>query len=134
MKLDNSQAVRVVVGILRKENKILVAQRPLHKSYSGYWEFPGGKIEANETSEAALKRELYEELGVEMIVAQFCFQHQHAYPDKIVLLDIWLVTEFSPKPYGKENQTLYWASFPELLKLKLLEGNWAIMEKIKTLV
>ncbi len=126
--------IRTVVGILKRDNKILVAERPDNKPYAGYWEFPGGKIEENESSNAALIRELHEELGIRVISAQPWFEHTHAYPDKIVLLEMWLVTEFLGEPHGKENQTLQWATFPELVALRLLEGNWAIIERIKNLI
>ncbi len=125
--------VKAVVGILCSDNKVLVAERPEGKPYSGYWEFPGGKIESLETSEDALRRELMEELGIGVKRMRHWFEHQHAYPDKIVLLDMWLVDEFIGEPCGKENQQLRWASLADILDLRLLEGNWPIIDKIKTL-
>lgn len=126
--------VRAVVGILKRNGKLLVSQRPEGKPYSGYWEFPGGKIEASESSREALKRELHEELGIEVINAKLWFQHSHAYPDKTVFLEMWLVTEFNGEPHGKENQPLKWATLSEIVDLRLLEGNWPILDKIKTLM
>lgn len=126
-------SVHAVVGILRRDHTLLVAQRPAGKPYSGYWEFPGGKIEQNESALDALKRELHEELGVDILNAEPLFQHTHDYPDKTVLLDLWLVTEFAGEPHGKEDQQLRWATFQDIQALNLLEGNWAIMEKIQRL-
>jgi 8-oxo-dGTP diphosphatase len=124
--------IPVVVGILKFENKFLVGQRSLGKPYSGYWEFPGGKIEENESANDALIRELREELGIEVLVAKPLFKHTHVYPDKTVLLDLWLVEKFAGMPHHKEHQTLRWVTFNELLNLRLLEGNLSIMDKIKT--
>ena len=125
--------IRAVVGILKQNGKVLVGERPPGKSYSGYWEFPGGKIEANETGKEALVRELHEELGIQVLAAQHWFEHTHTYPDKTVSLEMWIVTEFSGEPHGKENQALRWVSLPEILDLRLLEGNWPIIDKLKTL-
>lgn len=123
--------VQAVAGILQKENKILLAERPQGKPYSGFWEFPGGKIETNETGEQALIRELHEELGIEVNTAQLLFPHIYTYPDKIVHLQVWLVSQFKGEPHGKENQTLRWVTMSEMMSMKLLEGNWAILDKLK---
>ena len=128
-----TRLIRVAVGIVKREDKILVAQRPIDKPYSGYWEFPGGKIEADETGDQALKRELLEELGIAVTEAVPLFEHEHAYPDKTVLLEMWLVTQFDGEPTGKENQSLKWATLAEMLTLRLLEGN-SVLEKIKIIL
>ena len=119
--------IKAVAGILLHEDKILVAKRPIGKPYSGYFEFPGGKIEKHETSYEALVRELYEELGVLVISAQAICQHAHTYPDKDVMLDVWLVSHFSGTPEGKENQELTWVTWQQLTTLNVLEGNIAII-------
>lgn len=128
------QPVRVVVGILIRDDKILIAQRPVGKPYSGYWEFPGGKIEANESAKEALQRELREELRIDVIQAQSWFSYAHSYPEKTVLLAVWLVTEFLGEPHGNENQILHWASFAEISEWRLLEGNNKIINRIKVLL
>lgn len=125
--------VRAAVGIIRRDGKVLVAQRPIGKPYSGYWEFPGGKIEENESGADALKRELHEELGIDVIRSEHWFEHIHPYPDKTVYLEMYLVTEFMGEPHGKENQELRWVTLAEIVELRLLEGNWPIIEKIKLL-
>lgn len=123
--------MRAVVGILQRDDRLLVGQRPAGKPYSGYWEFPGGKIEVNESAYAALKRELHEELGIEVMTAKLLFEHAHTYPDKQVYLEIWRVDAFSGEPESRENQLLRWATIDEIKELKILEGNWPIIEKIK---
>lgn len=126
-------SVQAVVGILRKKDTFLLAQRPFGKPYSGYWEFPGGKIEKDESSFAALKRELHEELGIDVTQAHHWFSHTHAYPEKTVHLDLWLVTEFVGEPQSKENQQLRWATLVELMQLDVLAGNWTIIDQLRTL-
>ena len=126
-------AIPVVVGILWRENKILVAERPPHKPYAGYWEFPGGKVEAHETELAAIQRELHEELGIAVKHAKLWRQFTHVYPDKTVLLNLYFITDFSGEPYSREQQQLRWVTWLELLDLRLLEGNKIIIKELGTL-
>jgi 8-oxo-dGTP diphosphatase len=126
--------IRVAVGILKQNNRLLVAERPADKPYAGYWEFPGGKIEEGEVSLDALSRELHEELGVTVVQASHWFDHLHRYPDKTVLLEMWVISEFSGELHGRENQQLKWVTFEEMQALRLLEGNLAIMERVRELV
>jgi len=122
--------IRAVIGILKCDNQVLIAERPSGKPYAGYWEFPGGKIEEDETSFAALVRELHEELSIKVQTASFGFQHHHQYPDKKVSLDIWLVNEFTGTPMPQENQRLAWVDFETIRTWRILEGNIPILEKI----
>ena len=122
--------VHAVAGIICRHNKLLIAQRPEGKPYSGYWEFPGGKIEANETGLAAIKRELHEELGIDVMQAECILEHQHTYPDKIVFLQIFHITHFTGVPHGKENQLLQWTTLAELPSFPLLQGNYALLERL----
>lgn len=125
--------LHAVAAIIMRDGKLLVAERPEGKPYSGYWEFPGGKVEDNETAEAAIQRELREELGIDAIQPAFWFDHLHAYPDKTVLLELWRINEFKGEPKGLENQVLRWVNYDEMLHLRLLEGNLAMLSRIKKL-
>ncbi|HVO29662.1 MAG TPA: (deoxy)nucleoside triphosphate pyrophosphohydrolase [bacterium] len=71
----------VVAGLITREGRILIAQRPEGKKRAGEWEFPGGKAEPGETPQAALERELMEELGVRVIVEPLLEKVEHEYPD-----------------------------------------------------
>lgn len=123
--------IRVAVGILYRDKKILVAERPPDRPYSGYWEFPGGKIEPNETGYEALKRELAEELAIAVIDAELVTEQVHTYPDKTVSLEIWKVNNFTGDPIANENQQLRWVTHEELTQLRLLEGNWQFLPLLK---
>ncbi|NDC21586.1 MAG: cell division protein ZapD [Burkholderiaceae bacterium] len=75
MSVQSRSIVEVAVGILLKEQSlVLMGKRPSGKPYAGYWEFPGGKLEANESITTALERELYEELGIRVLAHQGSFQ------------------------------------------------------------
>ncbi|MDH5544163.1 MAG: Nudix family hydrolase [Gammaproteobacteria bacterium] len=101
--------VHVVAAVITDERgNIFIAKRPADKHQGGLWEFPGGKREADETPLDALKRELHEEIGIDVIDARPLIQINHDYPDKSVLLDTWKVTEFSGEAHGKEGQETSW--------------------------
>ena len=96
------------------QGRILISQRPGHVHQGSLWEFPGGKLEAGETAETGLKRELHEELGITVQAARPLIRVYHAYPDKQVLLDVWRVTSYSGEPAGLEGQPIDWVAVDEL--------------------
>ncbi|HSW68813.1 MAG TPA: 8-oxo-dGTP diphosphatase MutT [Gammaproteobacteria bacterium] len=123
--------MHVVVGIIRNAlDEILIAQRPKHKYKGGLWEFPGGKVEANENVFEALQRELKEELNIDVLTAESWLQFQYDYSDRIVLLDTWKVLAFSGIPQGIEGQAIRWVSSNELSHFQFPEGNHFILEKL----
>ena len=89
---------------------VLLAQRPAGKSLAGLWEFPGGKLEANETPEAALIRELHEELAIEVRAADLhpLTFASHDYGDKHLLMPLYLCRLWAGEPVGREGQALAW--------------------------
>jgi 8-oxo-dGTP diphosphatase len=106
-----SGTVHVAVGIVADPTgAILITRRPNHVHQGGRWEFPGGKVEATESVEAALHRELHEELGIVVQAAEPWLQIRHAYSDKTVLLDVWQVTVWHGEPHGREGQLLQWVT------------------------
>ena len=82
----DSSIIKVTAGIIKSGNKILIARRKKGLHLAGFWEFPGGKIEENESPEFCLKRELSEELGIEVSVDEFFMENIHKYDDKTILL------------------------------------------------
>jgi|SRR6185312_9225569 len=123
--------MHVAVGIIRNAaGDILIAQRPKNTYKGGLWEFPGGKVEAKETVFQALQRELKEELDIEVVTAKPWLQSQHDYSDRVVLLDVWTVTQFSGTPQGAEGQLIRWVSHQELNQFQFPEGNHFILMKL----
>ena len=120
--------VHVAAAVIRAaDGRILIAKRPLDKHQGGLWEFPGGKVEAGETVEAALGRELAEELGIAVTAARPLIQVRHDYPDKQVLLDVWQVTAFEGEPHGAEGQPLAWVEPARLADYRFPAANRPIV-------
>lgn len=107
--------VRVAVGVIRDaRGRVLIARRPGHVHQGGLWEFPGGKIEAGESVDAALARELEEELHLCVQRAVPLLVVRHAYPEFSVVLEVREVTRWLGEPRGRENQPIRWVE-PEQL-------------------
>ena len=99
----------VAVGIIVKEDgSYLLGQRPGGKPYAGYWEFPGGKLEAGESVFQALFRELKEELGIEIAASEPWKVIEHDYPHAYVRLHLHYVRRWQGEPKGLEEQALSW--------------------------
>ena len=90
---------------------------------AGGWEFPGGKLEAGEEPLAGLRRELREELGVEVHAAERLTAYEHTFADRCVFLDLWLVTGYSGEAHPLEDQPLQWIALEDLDKVGLLEAD-----------
>lgn len=125
---------QVVVGIIIRHDKVLINKRPPGKDYSDFWEFPGGKIERDEPIVSALKRELAEELGIQVAKAQPWFQFEYNYPEKKVVLNLWQVFLYDGEPHGKEAQEVCWVTYQDLLNYRMLAANRIIVEKLPSLL
>ena len=120
--------VQVAVGILRKvDGQFLLTSRPCGKAYAGYWEFPGGKIEAGETIEQALQRELREEIGV----AATCITRWRScvvdYPHALVELHFCQVTAWQGDLQMHEGQQLSWQNLPATVA-PILPGTLPVLQ------
>jgi 8-oxo-dGTP diphosphatase len=101
--------IDVAVGILmRADGDVLLAQRPEGKPYAGYWEFPGGKVEAEESILEALKREFVEELGIEVLSAEAWCCVEHVYPHAHVRLHFYISREWRGEAQSLEGQAFSW--------------------------
>ena len=103
-------------ALIDPDNRVLLAKRPEGKSMAGLWEFPGGKVEEGETPEAALIRELFEELGVETketCLAPLTFA-SHSYEKFHLLMPLFICRRFWGVPQPKENQELKWVKTKDL--------------------
>ena len=104
------------VALIDVEGRVLLAQRPEGKSMAGLWEFPGGKLEAGETPEAALVRELHEELGIETwnsCLAPLTFA-SHSYDDFHLMMPLFACRKWNGVPVPREGQVLKWVKARDL--------------------
>lgn len=127
--------IHVVAAVIyNSRNQVLLAQRPLDKHQGGKWEFPGGKVESNESAKSALKRELFEELGIEAepTTMQPLLEIKHAYTDKNIWLDVWTVHQFQNEAVGREGQVIAWFELAALQNLDFPAANKRILEKLLT--
>ena len=105
--------VEVAVGILiRADGAFLLTSRPLGKVYAGHWEFPGGKLESGEDVEVALRRELHEELGVQIGTAQRWHVQRVDYPHALVNLNFCKVFDWTGELQMREGQSFSWETLP----------------------
>ena len=120
--------VQVAVGILQQaDGCFLLTSRPAGKVYPGYWEFPGGKIEAGESVEQALRRELIEELGVTIGPAEVWKVTEHDYPHALVRLHWCKVREWSGQFEMREGQSMAWQTFPLTVE-PVLPGAYPVLD------
>ncbi|HDV6771321.1 TPA: 8-oxo-dGTP diphosphatase MutT [Mannheimia haemolytica] len=124
--------IQVSAGIIRNEfGQIYLTQRLEGQDFAQSLEFPGGKVEPNETPEEALKRELEEEIGIQVLSAfpyeNFCFE----YPTKIIEFFFYLVEEWVNEPYGREGQEGFWIAQSDLDEGAFPPANAQLIKRLK---
>ena len=125
-------SIHVVAGVLRDRlGRVLVAQRPDGKHLAGYWEFPGGKSEPNEAPIDALRRELHEEIGITIESARPLIAVPYDYPDKRIVLDVWIVDAYSGTPHCRENQALRWVAPDELVDMQMPPADIPVLKALR---
>lgn len=118
----------VAVGVLlRPDGVFLLTSRPVGKAYAGYWEFPGGKVEAGESVQEALRRELYEEIGVVAVTMQAWKTQTVDYPHALVNLHFYKVWDWQGTLHMKEGQAFSWQSLPVALE-PILPGTLPVLD------
>lgn len=128
----NTAPVEVVAAVIeRPDGSFLLAQRPHGKVYAGYWEFPGGKVEPREPLSAALARELYEELGIEVDIAHPWIVRTYAYAHATVRLNFFRVRAWHGEPHGKEAQQLAWQQASAVDVAPLLPANAPVLRALQ---
>lgn len=116
--------------ILRGDGRFLLAQRPAGKPYAGYWEFPGGKMERGESPQTALKRELHEELGIDVEQAYPWITRDYDYPHAAVRLRFFRVAAWHGTLHGKEAQAFAWQSPRALTVSPVLPANTPVLRAL----
>ena len=125
-------AIHVVAGVVRdRDGRILLTQRPPGKHLAGLWEFPGGKRESGESPEAALRRELHEEIGIDACGLRrlICFPWHYA--EKSIFLDVYNVLEYDGEPHGREGQGLRWEIARDLAGIPMPAADVSIITALQ---
>jgi 8-oxo-dGTP diphosphatase len=123
--------MRVAAGLIVHGDRLLVCQRKAGGPFPLKWEFPGGKLEESEGPLEGLRRELKEELDVEVLSAREIFRHSHRYPDApAVELIFFHVGEYRGAPVNRVFQNIRWAALAELDKIDFLDGDLPLIEKL----
>ncbi len=130
---EENYLIHVVAALIRhpdEVDKIFITQRKSGQHLENLWEFPGGKVEKGESPFHALKRELFEEVGIEVYSAQPFQSVHHRYPDKSILLDVWQVKSYSGQAHGRENQNCQWVSISELKNYEFPEADIPVLKAL----
>jgi 8-oxo-dGTP diphosphatase len=127
------ELVSVSVGVIgQKHGSYLLSLRNKPRSFSGLWEFPGGKIETGESGVEALTRELYEEVGIKVSVEAIpLINFKYEYSDFIVEMHVYRLEEWEGSPISCEGQQLMWVTLEELLSTKMPDANDAIKSALR---
>ena len=136
--MTSDVVLHVAVGVIRNnKNQVLLSLRPSTVHQPDLWEFPGGKLEAGETVNEALSRELYEELALTVKSSRPLIQIHHDYDEYSVLLDVWNVDSWvsnsvdGNERVGKEGQVIEWVDIPKLDERDYPEANKPIIKAVK---
>jgi len=127
--LEKVIAVAAAV-IQRADGRFLLAQRPSGKVYAGYWEFPGGKIEAGERAEHALARELHEELGIDVERVYPWITREYVYPHGHVRLHFYRVLAWRGEPHPREDQAIAWQALSAPSVSPMLPANAPVLASL----
>jgi len=122
----------IVAAIIRRDDLILITKRPDNVHLAGLWEFPGGKVESGESLEAALHREIREELGVEITVDREFFSVAHEYPDKSVHLHFFDCTILRGEPQPLEVADLRWVKTAELVDFEFPPADVELIRRLRS--
>lgn len=127
------QTKKVVAAVIIKDGQLFATQRG-YGNYKDWWEFPGGKIEPGETPQEALRREIREELDTIVSVGELLYTVEYDYPEFHLSMQCYLCTIVSGELTLLEHEASRWLSKDELLNVRWLPADVAIVEKIGTLL
>ncbi len=120
----------VTAAVIERDGRVLIAKRKNGWRFAGKWEFPGGKIEPNETPEECLRRELHEELGIETEIGNFFCSSTYAYPHATVQLLVYRAFHVSGEYTLYDHQEIRWVLPEDLLQYDFPEADNLVIEKL----
>lgn len=124
------KSIHVAVGVIRRGDLIFISKRPDALHQGGRWEFPGGKVEAGESVQQALARELHEEVALTVTSASPLLVLEYDYPEKRVKLDVWLVDNPGGEGQGMEGQQVAWVHHQDLAHYQFPDANAPILAAV----
>jgi len=127
---DPRKRIDAAIAIVRRDGRILLCQRKADDTFGGYWEFPGGKVEPGESLQDCLRRELREEIEIEVRPTRDLPHIDHQYPDALVRLHPFLCDHVRGEPQLIECQQAVWISPGELRKYTLPPANEQLIEDV----
>jgi 8-oxo-dGTP diphosphatase len=131
--MSRINSVEVVVGLILHNGRILIAQRNENAPFPLQWEFPGGKVENGESHEAALRRELKEELGIEIDNLKLVFTQDHLYSAELMVhLSFYRIGVFAGEIENRIFHQLRWTALEDLTKFDFLEGDRPFVELLSS--
>ena len=130
--LNMTDPIQVAAGLIFREGRLLITQRPAGGHLEGHWEFPGGKCEPGETMPECLQRELHEELGITTTIGRRVESISHVYPEKSVELEFFLCTIAAGEPKGFDGQNIAWVSVEELDGYEFPAADARLLQRVKT--
>lgn len=129
----NKPVIQVAAGIIRNEfGQIYLTQRLEGQDFAQALEFPGGKVDAGETPEEALKRELEEEIGIHILSAFPYESFRFDYPTKVIEFFFYLVEEWVGEPFGREGQEGFWVARADLDESEFPPANSRLIQRLKS--
>ena len=129
--MSTDPALTVVAAVIERGGQILIAQRKARGRHALKWEFPGGKVEPGETPEAALARELREELGIAAAIGELMDRYDVQYPGgPLTHLLFYRVTEFEGEPQNLDFEQFVWEGRERLLTYDFLEGDLEFLRRL----
>jgi mutator protein MutT len=123
----------VVAAIIRRNGRILITRRFDNVDLPGLWEFPGGKVEPSESLEAALRREIREELGIDVVIGREYFTIEHEYPSKVVDLHFFDCTIENGEPRAIEVADFAWVLPSELTLYPFPEADRELVARLQNI-
>lgn len=123
--------VHVAVGVIVSDQDVFLTRRLPNAHQGGKWEFPGGKVESDESVAQALHRELQEEIAIDTLACAPLIKIAHDYGDKQVLLDVFIVDQYQGEPAAQEGQEEGWFSIGDLRNLDFPAANVQIIDALE---